>query len=344
MNNAINESTFRAFVANKWGDPESAIEASRLELFTGSTLTHNGQYYEPPIPFEFLARLRRVNPHHSPLPEWVAGQVVRYLKPHPMIKRAELRRMLIDFETTGNGFLKRFTDNAGRTTRLMYQPTINTRRAADPMRYGFITPNSREYVLFQFIDIVHFMQHDTVQQIYGMPYWLGAMQSILLGEDTRLFPRLFFKNGGSTGDMIVTSGLAPKEQEGFEDTVSKVKRSGRFLRMVFQFARGKIDDIIKVIPYSTGSDKIDFSKLANLSSDDILDAWGIRKELVGMTPDTPGGSGDLDKLNRAWYESGIIPRQQALQDLLEEFLPTGKNIEFYNYDDVNNGYKNTTNQ
>ncbi len=344
MSKNMNESTFSAFIANRWGDPESALEASRLELMMGSTLTHNGQYYDPPIPFELLARLRRVNPHHSPLPEWVAGQVVRYMKPHPMIKRADLRRMLIDYETTGNGFLKRITDGAGRTLRLTYQPSINTRRAADPTRYGFITPNSREYKLFVAVEIIHHMQHDSVQQIYGIPAWLGALQSILLGEDTRIFPRLFFKNGGSTGDMVLTSGLTPKEQEVFESTVEAVKGAGRFLRMVFQFARGKIDEMVKVIPYSTGSDKIDFSKLANLSSDDILDAWGIRKELVGMTPDTPGGSGDLDKIKAAWYESGIVPRQQALQDLLEPYLPQGQNIDFYTFAEINNGDKSVIKQ
>ncbi|MEB4591394.1 hypothetical protein VSS37_10425 [Candidatus Thiothrix sp. Deng01] len=325
-----------AVVANRWGDPESALEASRLELVYGSQLAHNGQYYEPPIPFEGLARLRRVNPHHSPLPEFVANWVVRYMKPHPLIQRQELRRMLIDYETTGNGFLRRHTDQAGRTVRISHQPTINTRRAADPARYGYLKPDTREFQLFYGVEILHHAQHETLQQMYGTPYWIGAMQSILLGEDVRIFPRLFFKNGGSTGDMVVTSGLTGKEQENVEGIVGKVKGGGRFLRMVFQFSRGKIDEMVKVIPYSTGSDKIDFSKLANLSSDDVLDAWGIRAELVGMTPDTPGGSGDLDKLKRMWHEGGVIPRQQALQDLLEGVLPVP--LAFYGYDELDTAY------
>lgn len=326
--------SFSAAIVNRYGDPESALESSRMELIYGAKLTHNGQYYDPPMPFEGLARLRRVNPHHSPLPEFVASGVVRYLKPHPLVSRADLKKLLIDYETTGNGFLRRTINAAGKTTRLTYQPTINTRRAADPSRYGFISQNSREFVLFNGVEIVHLMQHETLQQVYGVPYWIGAMQSILLGEDVRIFPRLFFKNGGSTGDMVITSGLFASEQQGVETTLGGIKGAGRFLRMVLQFSRGKIDEMIKVIPYSTGSDKIDFSKLANLSSDDVLDAWGIRAELVGMTPDTPGGSGDLDKIKQLWHEGGIIPRQQALQDALEDALQ-GKPLEFFTYAELN---------
>lgn len=328
------EGAFSATVSNRWGDPETALDASRMELLYGATLVNNGQYYEPSLPFEGLARLRRVNPHHSPLPEFVASWVVRYLKPHPLIKRAELKKMLIDLETMANGFLLRLTNAAGKTTELLYQPTINTRRAADPTRYGFLTPNSREFVLFYGLDVVHVMQHDSLQQVYGVPYWIGAMQSVLLGEDVRVFPRLFFKNGGSTGDMIVTSGLFPTEQEGVSKVVGNIKGAGRFLRMLFQFSRGKIDEMIKVIPYSTGAEKIDYSKLATLSSDDVLDAWGIRAELVGMTPDTPGGSGDMDKLKQMFHESAIIPRQQALQDALAPYLPDSQPLVFYTFEEM----------
>lgn len=324
---------FSASVVNKWGDPESALEANRMELTERSQLAHNGEYYEPSLPFDGLARLRRINPHHAPLPEFVASWVVRYLKPHPMITRSTLKKMLIDYETTANGFLKVVCDGWKKPHHLEYQPTIITRKAADAVTFGYLKPESREFIKYKQGEIIHHAQHETIQQIYGVPYWIGAMQSIMLGEDVRIFPRLFFNNGGSTGDLVITSGLFSGEQKGVEDTLEKTKGSGRFKRMLFQFARGKIDEMIKVIPYSTGSDKIDFSKLANLSSDDVLDAWGIRAELVGMTPDTPGGSGDLDKLKQMWHEGGIIPRQQALQDLFEEYLPSLPRLEFYSFDE-----------
>ena len=327
--------TFSSAIANRWGDPESALESSRLELLTSAYLAHNGEYYEPHLPFDGLARLRRINPHHSPLPEFVASQVVRYIKPHPMISRSDLKRQQIDFETTGNGFFRRITTRSGALEKLIYQPTINTRVAADVVNHGFLNPMTLQWTPFRHGEIIHHKQFETLQQIYGTPYWIGAMQSILLGEDVRIFPRLFFKNGGSTGDLIVTSGLYPNEQKGVENTVSSIKGAGRFMRLIFQFARGKIDDMIKVIPYSTGSDKIDYSKLASLSSDDVLDAWMIRGELVSMTPNTPSGSGDIEKLKRLWHEGGIIPRQQALEDLLNPHLPDDCPLEFYSYDEIN---------
>ena len=330
-----NEPGFKASIVNQWGDPESALESSRRELFFNASLAHNGEYYEPSIPFKFLAQLRRINPHHSPLPEWVAGQVVRYYKPSNILTRTDLKRTLVDLETTANGFLRKIYNKAGQVSRLVYQPTINTRLAADGNHYGYIDSTNHTFKKFNEGEVIHLQQHDSLQQIYGVPYWIGALQSILLGENVRIFPRLFFENGGSTGDIVATSGLNTIEQEALEKTLKGIKGNGRFKRVTLQFKSGKISEILNVIPYSTGSDKIDFSKLANLSSDDILDAWGIRKELLGMTPDAYGGSGDLEKIERAWHKSGIIQRQQAIEDAINPALSSSTPVQFYTFKELN---------
>lgn len=319
-------------VTNQFGDPESALAKERYEFGFTAGLLDNGDYYQPPIPFSGLVKLLRVNPHHGGLPSFRARQAVKYMIDNPLISRQTLTRAIMDDQCSGNGFFQIVRNQAKQVSRIEYVPMVRTRRAKEPNRYGYLTAE-REFKLYKPGEILHVMQHDPAQQIYGMPHWIGAMQSILLGEDVRVFPRLFFKNGGSTGDVLATSGLGSKDQQAVESKFDAVKGSGRWKRIVLQFARGKIDDMIKTIPYSTGGDKIDYSKLAAMTATDIMEAWQIDPSLAGMRAETPGGNGDLDKIKLTDHENQTLPLQQRFADALNEVLPAAHKLQFRDYGD-----------
>lgn len=318
-------------VINRFGDPQSELAKERYELGFASTLLDEGDYYRPPISFSGLVRLLRVNPHHGGLPSFRARQAVKYMLDNPYISRQTLTRAIMDDQTSGNAFFLVVRNKAGGLVRIEYRPMIRMRRAKADNTYGWLT-NEQEFNLFQPGEILHVMQHDPAQQIYGIPHWIGALQSILLGEDVRIFPRLFFKNGGSTGDVLATSGLSSNDQKAVEEKFAQIKGSGRWMRVVLQFARGKIDEIIKTIPYSTGSDKIDYSKLANMTATDIMEAWQIDPSLAGMRPEVAGGAGDLDKIKLTDYENQTLPLQQRFADALNTVLPVGNPLVFREYD------------
>lgn len=320
-------------VSNAFGDPQTALDKERYELYYSSA-NERDEYYRPSIPFEGLVKMLRVNPQHGTLPSFRAEQVVKFMKPNAVLSRSVLLKVIMDDQTSGNGFFKLVRNAAGRVMRVEYLAMINTRRAvSDPNTYGWLNSN-KEFKKFKQGEILHVMQHDPAQQIYGVPHWVGAMQSILLGEDVRIFPRLFFKNGGSTGDLVATSGLSKGDQDVVESTLNKIKGIGRFKRIILQFARGKIDEILKVIPYSTGSDKIDFSKLASLSATDILEAWRVRPELPGMQSDAPGNALDLEKVIKLDYENQTVPLQQRYIEALNAVLPPQHPLEFMTWKEM----------
>lgn len=324
------EAACRATVLNQFNDPKSALDQDRYNLDTFIGVDSMEAYHLPSIPFDRLSKLLRANPHHGALPSFKARKVASYMKPNALISRQTLIRAVTDYEATGNGFFKGDYNQAGKVSKINYLATINTRRlTTERLQYCWLR-SQKEPLKFNPREVVHIMQHDPFQQIYGVPYWIGGLQSVLLGEDVRVYMRMFFKNGGSTGDIVATSGLSGPAQEVVEETMDGPTGDGRFKRLLLQFPRGEIDKMFKVLPYSTGSEKIDYSKLAAMTATDILEAWRIPPELAGMRPEGVGGSGDLDKIKQMYFENEILPIHQMLTDELEVFTGSQHRLEFEN--------------
>lgn len=320
-------------VLNQFQDPKSALGTERFELDSFISFDSSETFYVPPIPFTKLSKLLRVNPHHGALPSFKARKVASYMLPNKVISRQTVIRALIDFESTGNGFFKLTKNRGGTVDSVDYLPTINTRRLKETDRYGWIQDSPKPIIKFNQGEIKHIMQHDPFQQIYGMPYWIGGLQSVLLGEDIRLYMRMFFKNGGSTGDILATAGLSKPAQDVVEQLMDSSTGDNRFKRLLLQFPRGEIEKMLKVFPYSTGSDKIDYSKLADMTATDILEAWRIPPELAGMRPEGTATSGDLDKIKDMYHENEIVPIQQMLADELADILGPKNPLIFSNPND-----------
>lgn len=322
--------------SNRFGDPESALEKSRIELGTQAPI-HNGEYYVPPISFLGLSTLTRVNPHHGTLAAFKANLLVKYMQHNDAITRSDLRNAATDKELIGNTFLQKINNKTGRSIAFQHLPAINMRRMVNDALYCHLLPETHAILPFNDGEVVHGMEYEPIQQIYGIPYWIGAAQSILLSEDVRIFPRLFFKNGGSTGDLLVTSGLSSPNQDIIDYKIGSTKGKGRFKRVIVQLPTGDIDQTIKSIPYSTGSEKIDFSGLANMTKSDILESRRIPPELAGMMPSYVG-SRDIEKLSAIFHENEIIPMQQFFEDLLNPHLPKRRWLRFREqaYYDKNN--------
>lgn len=321
----------------EFGKPDSALAPNPARELV-SILSYDGdEYYRPSIPFELLAMLGRTHPQHSPLPKFTAEWVVKYMKPHPLLRREILKRAVQEDASMGNAFFRIERNSNNGVVGVGHSPTINTRRMKEDDRYGWLDRKSGKFEPYKKGEIVHVMQYEPIQNIYGMPYWIGAVQSILLGEDVRLFPRRFFGNGAHTGKGVFTTGLGKADRQLVNEQLAKTKGSGNFSSVVLHLPRvsnGKVDDLIKVVSFDADqAAKIDYGKLADLSSDDVLEAWGYRPEVVGQTPNALGGSGDLDKLVRMTHGSIIEPIQQRFADALNDHLPDRHPLEFFTFDE-----------
>jgi PBSX family phage portal protein len=286
-----------------------------------------GSYYTPPVALKGLARLLKANPHHGTLPSFKANLLVKHLKQNALVSKKTLRNAAVDFNTFGNCYFKLIKNNAGGVIGVNQLPAINMRRKPGRL-YCYL---NRDGTITDFIfgEVVHIAEYDSEQQIYGVPYWLGALQSVLLAEDARLFFRRFFKNGAHTGLLVVTSGLKTDEETVLKTAIKGIKGIGNWLSMHIGFPSGKIDELIKQMPMGGDGAKIEYAKLMGVSTDEIMEAWRIPPQLAGMLPDINGNTGDLDKVKQMYHEFEIIPFQDIMCEL-NNYLPYNAQLQFEN--------------
>lgn len=312
-------------VSMAFGDTESAIDATQITDYTGVFVDQWQDFYTPPISLLGLTQLLRANPVHGTLPFAIANQLTRDYEPNALLPLTELRKLVIDYRTMGNCYLQLRRNVFGEVVGLQHLPAINMRRMPDG-RYCLLLPNV-EKLVFELGQVWHLADYDPQQQIYGVPYWIGAMTSIMLGEQTDLFPLKFFRNGAHAGNLFVTSGLLGKEVEALMGVLLGTKGAGNFRSGYVNLPNGEVDKVLKVIPIGEVASKVEFSRLASASDKRILSAWQIRPELVGMMPETNGGSGDLEKILGMHFDHNIIPLQQEFQTL-NALLPARHGLLF----------------
>ncbi len=310
-----------------FGEPDSAMDQEfNWEQF--SSFLDNDDYYLPPIPFDKLARTFRTNAYHGAMPTLKANRVARYLVDNPLVSQRTLINVVIDHQTLGNAVF-RLTQSKGRGGRPLaveHYPMMKVRRMKEKGRFGYMEDGDCKP--FKIGEIVHLMEYDPFQKIYGTPFWLPALHSILLGESIRTWPRRFFENGMHAQMLIVTSGLGHEQRKVFNKNLKEAKGKNALKSLVQHFNRGEVDKLLKIIDFAENVHRIDYSKLAAMTNRDIMAAWRTPPELAGQMPENYSGSGDLNKTREMYHENEIVPLQEMLQEALNPLLPGRYQLQF----------------
>ena len=109
-----------------------------------------------------------------------------------------------DYTVFANAYLLLSRNWLGETVRMRHLPAINMRRMKEPDRYGLLLP-SGQFHEFGPGEVLHLKNYDVSQTIYGLPGYLGAIQSMLLNEDATLFRRRYYKSGAHVGYIFYSS-------------------------------------------------------------------------------------------------------------------------------------------
>jgi len=321
-----------------FGDTESALGKHEINYdhyqFNGVVLDFMHGFYTTPFSMQGLCDLMQTNGHHGRLPAWKAGLMLRYLRPNSIVSYGTLRNAAIDYSALGNCYFEIIRNGLGQTLGLRHIPALNMRRMANG-QYCFlqrdpVNPWQFNIVKFPKGKVIHLFEYSPITQIYGIPYWVGAMQSILMGEEARIAVRNIFKNGSYKTNILGLAGIGKEKAEEIANRIKEKKGIAKLGTLLIDLPANNsdVDKQIKVIEVGDLT-KVDFTKLMNQSASDVLEAWGIPPELAGMMPEQTGGSGDLFKKMVMYYEFEIIPFQTVFQ-VLNNFLPDNAQLIFDN--------------
>lgn len=309
-----------------FGDPEPALAGAVYDNL-GVWLLDNGRYYQPPVPLRGLARLLRANAYHGPILEFKANVVLRGFVPTRALPRRVMHAMTTDYLVFANAYLQKVVNWYGEVVELRHLPAINMRRLKDEDRYGLLTITG-QLQEFAPSEVIHIRNYDVSQNIYGLPAYLGAIQSMLLNEDATLFRRRYYRNGAHMGYVFysASNALQTADSEKIRAAIEGAKGIGNFRNMFLHIPNGREKDV-QILPVGDFSTKDELEKIKNISRDDIIAAHRIPPAMASIIPTAAGGLGDITKVDAVYQRNEVQPVREVLLEV-NEHLPATAQVRF----------------
>jgi PBSX family phage portal protein len=309
-----------------FGDPEPVLSGAVYDAL-GVWLLDNGKYYSPPVPLAGLARLLRANAYHGPILEFKTNVTLRGFKASPVLPRRVMHAMTTDYMVFANAYLQKVVNWYGEVVALRHLPAINMRRLRHPDCYGLLLPTG-QLQEFEAGEVVHIRNYDVSQTIYGVPSYLGAIQSMLLNEDATLFRRRYYRNGAHMGYVFysASNALQQDDSERIKKAIEGSRGIGNFRNMYLHIPNGREKDI-QILPVGDFSTKDELEKIKNISRDDIIAAHRIPPAMASIIPTAAGGLGDVTKVDAVYQRNEVQPVREVLLEI-NEHLPVTKQIRF----------------
>lgn len=296
-----------------FGDPTPVLD--RRELLDYIQCLDNGRWYEPPVSFDGLAKTFRSSPHHSSCVYVKRNLLVGMFMPHKLLDRGEFARLALDYLIFGNAYLERFDSVGGRPLRLRHALARYVRRGLEDGRYWWVH-GVRQEQEFKRGAVWHLIEPDINQEIYGLPEYLGAIQSALLNEASTLFRRKYYLNGSHAGYILYISDAAQDKDDidAIREALKASKGPGNFRNLFLYSPNGKKDGV-QLIPISEVAAKDEFLGIKDATRDDVLAAHRVPPSLLGIVPKNAGGFGSIEQAATVFVQNEIAPLQARFREL-----------------------------
>ncbi len=298
-----------------FGDPEPVLDRSGVWDFLECTLT--GDWWNPPVSLDGLATMFKAAPHHASAIHVKVQILTSTFQPHPLLSRLAFSSMALDFLVLGNAYLHRIDNLWGKAVRLDALKGRYLRRGKDLVTYYQVLTTQPYMISAGIADytfdpgkVFHLLQPDLNQELYGVPGYLAALNSVLLNEAATLFRRKYYKNGAHAGFILYLNDPAQKEEDitAIREALKNAKGPGNFRNLFFYSPGGKKDGI-QLIPVGEVAAKDEFTGIKNISRDDILAAHRVPPQLMGIIPHNTGGFGDAAQAAAVFAANEITPLQ-----------------------------------
>ncbi|WP_392565153.1 phage portal protein [Utexia brackfieldae] len=300
-------------VSFTFGDSEPLGDAK--DLLTYLQCTELDKWYEPPINFNTLANTFSSSSYHSS-PIYVKRNILTStFIPHKYLSRSAFERIANDFLILGNGYLEKRNNLLKQPDGLKPALAKYTRRGVDTDQYFYLDQYLDDHE-FKKGSIWHLLMPEINQEIYGVPEYLSALNSVWLDNSATVFRQRYYKNGSHAGFILYLSNPSHNEKdiEELKKALQNSKGPGNFRNLLMYAPNGKPDGL-KLIPVGEVAAKDNFADIKSVSQDDILTAHRVPPSLMGITPKNTGGFGDPEKASIVFARNEIKPLQDRFLQL-----------------------------
>lgn len=295
-----------------FGDPESVID--NRDVWSYFEMYRTARWYEPPLPAVKLAKSFNMSSHHRSAIALKVNLLAKHFEPNKKFSLIDFERWAIDFLQMGNGYIERRNNIGQGIMQLKHAPAVHTRSGLEDDVFWWTKRDvGGDFHPFQKGTVHQLMQPDPLQEIYGIPEWLSALQSGLLNENATLFRRRYYKNGAHAGFVFYCNEeLADTETvDQLQSRLESAKGVGNFKNLFVNIPGGSKEGI-QIIPIADVAAKDEFASIKNITRDDMLAAHRVPPQLIGIIPQNNGGFGDVGKATDTFFANEIEPIQRRM--------------------------------
>ena len=211
---------------------------SRADLLDALECTDNGRYFEMPVNARDLIRLLGIGVHHNSALQAKLNILTSTFVPTPLLSRTEFKKLAFNYLVLGNCYLEAQRNLHGAVIRFQNRLALYMRRASNLVDYVYLREGSHplqadcnEQISGQ--NVAHLMQPDLRQEVYGVPHYLAALNSIELNASATKFRRRYYDNGSHAGFIFYATDPQINEQdwEQLKLNMRAAKGNGNFKNM-----------------------------------------------------------------------------------------------------------------
>ncbi|EGZ44643.1 phage portal protein [Neisseria wadsworthii] len=307
-------------------DTKVDVDAFSFEDFTGEHRLFdfigcfdNGHYFETPVSWFDLVRLLKTGLHHASAVQAKINILKGTFEPTPYLSRSEFEKLAFNFLVLGNGYLEIQRNRFGKMISVKNRLALYMRRASNLQDFCYMRNDcigAAHYEKIPGEDVIHIMQPDLQQEVYGLPYYLSAMDSADLNAAATKFRVRYYKNGSHAG-FILYSTDTQIDEEGWEKVKTQLRNSkgaGNFKNIVLRAPGGNAEGL-KLIPIAEVAAKDEFLNIKQVSAEDMLAIHRIPPALMGIVPKAAGGLGDAMTVAKVFAKNEVAPMHQTFLDV-----------------------------
>lgn len=318
-----------------FGEPTPVLSGrDYLDMFDVMRI---GDYLEPPIPPKQIAKAYGANQHHASAIQVKRNILVSCYEPHPLLSVKDFKKAALNYLVFGNAYLEDVRNRLGRTMKLRAMPSLPIRRMMDPEKFMQLMPGGARHE-FKKGSIIHLIEDDIKQEIYGEPAYMSALQSILLNEASTLFRRKYYENGSHAGFILYMTdpGQSQHDVKAMQRAMRDAKGPGNF-KNLFVYSPGGDKDGLKIMPISEVAAKDEFLNIKNVTRDDVLAMHRVPPQMMGIIPGNVGGFGDVEKAARVFVRNELEVLQAVFLQINEEMGQEIVKFKPYSFDSDQEG-------
>ena len=261
-------------------------------------------YWEPPLDRSGLNKLTRANAYHGSILNARCLMIAGRYQSGGM-EDHHVHAAINDFLQFGDVAIIKIRNHFNQVVSLHPLPSMHTRK--DKKGNFILLGRDDKKTKYKKDDVIFVPRYDPVQQVYGVPDYLGCVQSALLSNDATTFRRRYYKNGLHMGFIFYASdpNLGKEDEKDLKEKMASSRGVGNFRSMFINIPHGK-EKGIQLIPVGDIATKDEFEKIKNITAQEVLTGHRYPMELAGSMPNGTT-RGDPVKFNTVYNQNEVIP-------------------------------------